>query len=238
MAKSELAVLTSQCLSRRIPDKPTLEKEVAAWQAIETNITQRPTGNSQPKTPESSSRGLSPIRMTRATSSTALGAAQSRVDDDPKLPIRGSYSSSTHDSYFLQTTIGVRHNEITWRKIDVGAAGRLFRRGDFRRRRLGDGGAPNCPTQTGTGPGFIPVQTIKIFNDSLAQQIYAELEVGKPNPDLWIQDICNVPDAQKDKLYPYPTTLTNRFYINGLTGIPPGGASRSRFPSIRNWLQP
>ena len=44
---------------------------------------------------------------------------------------------------------------------------------------------PNCPTQMGTGPGFIPVQTIKIFNDS-AQQIYAELEVGKPNPDLWI----------------------------------------------------
>ena len=48
---------------------------------------------------------------------------------------------------------------------------------------------PNCPTQKGTGPGFIPVQTIKIFNDSFAQQIYAELEVGKPNPDLWIQDI-------------------------------------------------
>jgi len=32
MAESELAVLTSQCLSRRIPDKPTLEKEVAAWE--------------------------------------------------------------------------------------------------------------------------------------------------------------------------------------------------------------
>jgi hypothetical protein len=89
---------------------------------------------------------------------------------------------------------------------------------------------PNCPTQKGTGPGFIPVQTIKIFNDSLAQQIYAELEVGKPNPDLWIQDICNVPDAQKDKLYPYPTTLTNRFYINGLTGIPPGGSVMITLP--------
>jgi hypothetical protein len=89
---------------------------------------------------------------------------------------------------------------------------------------------PNCPTQKGTGPGFIPVQTIKIFNDSLAQQIYAELEVGKPNPDLWIQDICNVPDAQKDKLYPYPTTLTNRFYINGLTGIPPGGSVTITLP--------
>src|SRR5271165_2125310 len=32
MAESELAVLTTQCLSRRIPDKQTLEREVAAWQ--------------------------------------------------------------------------------------------------------------------------------------------------------------------------------------------------------------
>jgi len=32
MAESELAVLTTQCLSRRIPDKPTLKKEVAAWE--------------------------------------------------------------------------------------------------------------------------------------------------------------------------------------------------------------
>ncbi len=33
MAESELAVLTNQCLDRRIPDKATLEKEVAAWVA-------------------------------------------------------------------------------------------------------------------------------------------------------------------------------------------------------------
>ena len=33
MAESELAVLTTQCLSRRIPDKQTLEKEVAAWES-------------------------------------------------------------------------------------------------------------------------------------------------------------------------------------------------------------
>ena len=33
MAESELAVLTTQCLSRRIPDKLTLEKEVAAWES-------------------------------------------------------------------------------------------------------------------------------------------------------------------------------------------------------------
>ena len=33
MAESELAVLTTQCLSRRIPDKETLEREVAAWES-------------------------------------------------------------------------------------------------------------------------------------------------------------------------------------------------------------
>ena len=32
MAESELAVLTRQCLTRRIPDKQTLDKEVAAWE--------------------------------------------------------------------------------------------------------------------------------------------------------------------------------------------------------------
>jgi len=32
MAESELAVLATQCLDRRIPDKATLIKEVAAWQ--------------------------------------------------------------------------------------------------------------------------------------------------------------------------------------------------------------
>lgn len=32
MAESELAVLSGQCLDRRIPDKKTLVKEIAAWQ--------------------------------------------------------------------------------------------------------------------------------------------------------------------------------------------------------------
>jgi len=32
MAESELAVLSSQCLDRRIPDRHTLEREVEAWQ--------------------------------------------------------------------------------------------------------------------------------------------------------------------------------------------------------------
>ena len=36
MAESELAVLARQCLSRRIPDKPTLEKVVAAWESHRT----------------------------------------------------------------------------------------------------------------------------------------------------------------------------------------------------------
>ena len=33
MAESELGVLASQCLDRRVPDKATLSREVAAWQA-------------------------------------------------------------------------------------------------------------------------------------------------------------------------------------------------------------
>ena len=32
LAESELGVLASQCLDRRIPDKETLVREVAAWQ--------------------------------------------------------------------------------------------------------------------------------------------------------------------------------------------------------------
>ena len=32
MAESELGVLASQCLDRRIPDKETLTREAAAWQ--------------------------------------------------------------------------------------------------------------------------------------------------------------------------------------------------------------
>jgi hypothetical protein len=32
MAESELGVLSSQCLDRRIPDKQTLVEEIAAWE--------------------------------------------------------------------------------------------------------------------------------------------------------------------------------------------------------------
>ena len=34
MAESELSVVSSQCLDRRIPDKQTLINEVAAWEKI------------------------------------------------------------------------------------------------------------------------------------------------------------------------------------------------------------
>ena len=68
MAESELAVLTSQCLSRRIPDKPTLEKEVAAWERHRNKHHakadwQFTTENARVKL----KRLSSPIRMTRAT---------------------------------------------------------------------------------------------------------------------------------------------------------------------------
>jgi hypothetical protein len=33
MAEIELSVLTSQCLDRRLADRASLEREVAAWQA-------------------------------------------------------------------------------------------------------------------------------------------------------------------------------------------------------------
>jgi len=33
MAETELAVLSTQCLNRRIPDEQTLRRETTAWQA-------------------------------------------------------------------------------------------------------------------------------------------------------------------------------------------------------------
>ena len=80
--------------------------------------------------------------------------------------------------------------------------------------------AQTCPTKKEQ----IPVQTIKIYNDSTADHpvwIFPELEVGLPNPDQWIQMTCNIKQSQV-KTLTYATTLTNRFYINGTTGIGPG----------------
>jgi len=48
LAESELGVLSSQCLDRRIPDKRTLVEEIAAWSTTAMPTTPRPTGTSQP----------------------------------------------------------------------------------------------------------------------------------------------------------------------------------------------
>jgi len=55
MAESELGILSTQCLDRRIPDKQTLTNEIAAWEEIATRFTPKPIGNSQPPMPASSS---------------------------------------------------------------------------------------------------------------------------------------------------------------------------------------
>lgn len=55
LAESELGVLASQCLDRRIPDHQTLIAEVAAWSATATATTPKPIGTSQPKMPASNS---------------------------------------------------------------------------------------------------------------------------------------------------------------------------------------
>ena len=41
MAEIELAMLAGQCLDRRLPDKATLAREVAAWQADRNAATRR-----------------------------------------------------------------------------------------------------------------------------------------------------------------------------------------------------
>lgn len=51
MAESELGVLATQCLDRRIPNKQTLAREVSAWQDNRNKHTPRQTGNSQQRTP-------------------------------------------------------------------------------------------------------------------------------------------------------------------------------------------
>jgi hypothetical protein len=84
--------------------------------------------------------------------------------------------------------------------------------------------AQTCPTGTA-----VPSQTIKIFNDT-PEYIFAELEVGKPDPDQWIQMACNITQTQANNGFNYGTTLTNRFYINGEKGIEPGGSVTITLP--------
>jgi len=49
LTESELGVLTSQCLDRRIPNKQILIEEIAAWEHDRNATTSRQTGNSPPK---------------------------------------------------------------------------------------------------------------------------------------------------------------------------------------------
>jgi DDE superfamily endonuclease len=60
MAESELAVVITQCLSRRIPDKTTSKRKSWPGRAIETNTTPKPTGNSRPRTSVSNWKGCTP----------------------------------------------------------------------------------------------------------------------------------------------------------------------------------
>jgi hypothetical protein len=46
MAEIELSILSRQCTNRRIPDKPTLAKEVAAWERDRNNLKVQIIGNS------------------------------------------------------------------------------------------------------------------------------------------------------------------------------------------------
>jgi hypothetical protein len=54
MPESELGVLASQCLDRRIADKKILTHEVTHGRTTATSTTPMPTGNSKPPTPASS----------------------------------------------------------------------------------------------------------------------------------------------------------------------------------------
>jgi hypothetical protein len=55
LAESELGVLASQCLDRRIPDQKTLITEVAAWQRDRNSHHAKADCTSQPKMPASNS---------------------------------------------------------------------------------------------------------------------------------------------------------------------------------------
>ena len=60
MAESELSVLSSQCLDRRIPDKQTLIDEVDAWQNRRNNNHAKADWQFTTQTPELGSSGYTP----------------------------------------------------------------------------------------------------------------------------------------------------------------------------------
>ena len=85
MAESELAVLTRQCLSRRTPDKQTLEKDAAAWerQPKQAPRQSRLAIHNSPR-PRQTQKAVPSVRMTRATrkigtSSKSASAARGRL---------------------------------------------------------------------------------------------------------------------------------------------------------------
>jgi hypothetical protein len=63
-------------------------------------------------------------------------------------------------------------------------------------------------------------QTVWIYNDS-PQWLFAELEVGLNASDVWLQSWFKIPNSQIGA-NPFPTTITNRIYINPDKGIAPG----------------
>jgi DDE superfamily endonuclease len=64
MAESELAILSGQCLSRRIPDRATLEREVAAW--VKNRNAHHAKANWRFTAADARIRGFRPLAVERA----------------------------------------------------------------------------------------------------------------------------------------------------------------------------
>jgi hypothetical protein len=85
MAESELGVLASQCLNRRIADKQILASEISTWEKNPNTHHARPTGNSQsqPRMPALSSKG-STLSLNDSGHEQAVAAAGQPISIDPK----------------------------------------------------------------------------------------------------------------------------------------------------------
>ena len=71
MAESELAVLSTQCLDRRIPNKPELTAEVAAWEATPQQTSrQGQLAIHNRRRPRQTRKAVPSVRVTRATSAS------------------------------------------------------------------------------------------------------------------------------------------------------------------------
>jgi hypothetical protein len=81
LAESELGVLASQCLERRIADKQTLVEEIAAWEADRNANTPTLTGNfQQPMHASNSSTCTCNLNESSNWSRAHRGAFLSRID--------------------------------------------------------------------------------------------------------------------------------------------------------------